>query len=298
MKILFDFDGTLTNIQHEQELELSYLRSLVSKYCAIDQEAFDALYRLACDAIQQSPEQFGWCDNGRISAYCDEDLFMTVASAMTLLDHWIETADPRVESIRALMLVSRKTFMEMTEETHAALNAKPLCPFNTPEPDAVRAILTLLDRDWEIVIASNSPASRIIEKCEFAGLKPVAHEDNPSARFRIRGNAAKFRLGHSPDPVDFHGRTVDLSRPSYADIISRERPQVVVGDVFSLDLALPFELSRRDPMVYEDMQLYLRVRDYTPQWAVSCMLEPPEQSPAISRLLNHFVDLPSLVLKH
>lgn len=298
MKILFDFDGTLTNIQHEQELELAYLRSLVFKYCAIEPERFDELYRVACLAVRQSPDQFGWYDNGRISAYSDEDLFMTVASAMTLLDHWLETADSRVASICALMHASGKTFMEMTEETHAALNAKPLCPFNTPEPDAVRAILTLLDRDWEIVIASNSPASRIIEKCEFVGLKPVAHEDNPSARFRIRGNAAKFRLGPTPEPVPFHDRTVDLSRPSYADIISRERPQVVVGDVFSLDLALPFELSRRDPMVYEDMQLYLRVRDYTPQWAVSCMLEPPEQSPVISRLLNHFVDLPSLVLKH
>ena len=60
----------------------------------------------------------------------------------------------------------------------------------------------------------------------------------------------------------------------------------------------PLEMARREPLVYEDMQLYLRVRPYTPQWAIDCMLNPPSDCPASLRLLNHFNDLPSLMLRH
>ncbi len=113
----------------------------------------------------------------------------------------------------------------------------------------------------------------------------------------MRGNAHKFRLGDNPQPVDFGDRQVDADRPYYADILRKERPQAVVGDVFSLDLALPFDMARREPMIYEDMQVYLRVRPYTPQWAVDSVLNPIEGVPIIARLLNQFDDLPKLILK-
>lgn len=297
MKILLDFDGTLTNIQHERDFEFEFLTHYLQTQCGVVKEDFREAFDAALACIQDAPEMHGWCDNGRISAFCDEDLFMGVASAMTLLDSWVSARDVRVGKLAAKLEACGLTFMALTEMAHRAINAQALCAFNTPEPTAVATINTLLDRDCEIVVASNSPAERIIDKFEHVGLKPVDHDDNPSARFRIRGNARKFRLGDHPAPVSFGARSIDTDRPFFADVLRKERPQVIVGDVFSLDLALPIEMARREPMVYEDMQLYLRTRSYTPQWAIDCALNPPTDAPVTVRLLNHFSDLPSLIIK-
>ena len=296
MKILFDFDGTLTNIQHEYAFELARLESLVCKASGVPSEVFVEWLRRAQAHASLTPERYGWCDHGRVSAFCDEDLFMQVASAMQILDEWTGEGVAGTEAFREGM--GTVTFMDLTERAHLDMHAEPLCAFNTPDPEALSVLQTLLDRDCEIVVVSNSPASRIIEKFEHAGMRPVDHDNNPSARFRICGMAGKFVLADSPDPVSFGGRMVDLDRPGYRQILSRERPQAVVGDVFSLDLALPLEMARREPLVYEDMQLYLRVRPYTPQWAIDCMLNPPSDCQASLRLLNHFNDLPSLMLRH
>jgi len=40
---------------------------------------------------------------------------------------------------------------------------------------------------------------------------------------------------------------VELRRPRYEAILREEAPDAVVGDVFSLDLALPLALRRREP---------------------------------------------------
>ena len=297
MKFLLDFDGTLTNIQHEYQFIREYLTRRIETCAGIDKALFDALYHVAWEHIAQEPEKHGWIHNGRISAFCDEDLFMNIAAVMQCLDDWMAAEHPAVSGIAGKMKNAGVTFVELTEEAHMAMNQEPLCAFNTPEPEVVNAIRVLLDRDCEIVVASNSPASRIIPKFEHVGLKPVDHDDNPSARFRIRGNAGKFILGDHPKNMQFGSRVVDVDHPAFAKIIAEERPQVMIGDVFSLDLALPMEMARLEPMIYEDMQLYLRVRPYTPQWAIDCALNPEPGCPVSVRLLNHFADLPALVLK-
>ena len=297
MKILLDFDGTLTNIEQEYEFECRYIMSELKREFGLDEETINALFDVAKAHVADNACEHGWCDNDRISAYCDEDLFMTVASTMTLLDKWLAAADERADVLRKHGVAGATPMMDLTQRAHAAINAEPLSAFNTPEPVVVKAIHELLERDCEVVVVSNSPAERIIDKFEFVGLKPVDHLDNPSARFRIRGHAKKFCLGDNPLPVEFGSRCVDIDRPYYADILRKERPQVVVGDVFSLDLALPIEMARREPMVYEDMQMYLRTRSYTPQWAIDCALNPPADAPVTVRLLNHFTDLPMLIHK-
>lgn len=297
MKFLTDFDGTLTNIQQEYRFVVDFLTRRVAECAGIDKPLFDTLHQTAWAHVALEPHKYGWVHNGRISAFCDEDLFMNVSAAMQLLDDWIDAEHPAVAQILEDVRKSGMRFVDLTEEAHGAMNLEPLSAFNTPEPEAVNAILALLDRDCEVVVASNSPASRIIPKFEYVGLKPVDHEDNPSAQFRIRGNAGKFILGNQPKPVPFGSRFVDVDHAAFAKIIAEERPQVMVGDVFSLDLALPMEMARQEPMIYDDMQLYLRVRPYTPQWAIDCALNPEPGCPVSVRLLNHFADLPALVLK-
>ena len=140
MKILLDFDGTLTNIEQEYEFECRYIMSELKREFGLDEETINALFDVAKAHVADNACEHGWCDNDRISAYCDEDLFMTVASTMTLLDKWLAAADERADVLRKHGVAGATPMMDLTQRAHAAINAEPLSAFNTPEPVVVKAI--------------------------------------------------------------------------------------------------------------------------------------------------------------
>lgn len=297
MKIITDFDGTLTSIQYEFQLQRDILFNIFKEIFGSDIEIFQKLWDHASAVVEINSADYGWLNNGRISAYSDEDLFINLSSTVTWIENWLKTDEAGYEAVRERLKDQDYPFSHHAEKSHQEIDCAELSAFNCPEPGAVSTINTLLDQDCEVVVVSNSPASRIIEKLDTVGLKPVDHEDNPSARFRVRGHANKFVLDDQPENIEINGRIVDVARSSYRDIIEQERPQAIIGDVFSLDLALPQAMCVASPNLYEGMQLYLRTRTYTPQWAINCILEPQIKSVASLRLLNHFSDLPDLLRK-
>ncbi|MFA5624041.1 MAG: hypothetical protein WC966_03150 [Bradymonadales bacterium] len=299
MKIIADFDGTITNIQHEYETQLEKFKEKVLELCDGNVELKENILQSSHDYIQDRFDSFGWGNKGRVTAFGDEDLFMKLLAQMQCLDRWVQENHPVVFPLRKKLLKDPQnpiTFESLSRQAHDEMNTEPLTDFNCPEPEAVTALNTLLEQDIEIIIVSNSPTERIIAKLERVGLKPVDHEDNPSAQFRVRGLAKKFGLGDEPQYEIFGKRMIDTNRPNYRRIIDEERPLAVVGDVFSLDLALPMYLSKLEPM-YDAIQVYLRMRPYTPQWAIDAMLNPDPSIKARPRLLNHFTDLPNLIHK-
>jgi hypothetical protein len=80
-------------------------------------------------------------------------------------------------------------------------------------------------------------------------------------------------LGDVPRHFDVGGYRVATDRPHYEQILVDERPDVIVGDVFSLDLALPLELVRRNPAAFGSPRIVLRVRPYTPAWSANYILQ-------------------------
>jgi hypothetical protein len=53
-----------------------------------------------------------------------------------------------------------------------------------------------------------------------------------------------------------------VARPFYAQVLEEEAPDAVVGDVFSLDLALPLALKRTRPG-WRHVRLFWLVHPYT-----------------------------------
>ena len=58
---------------------------------------------------------------------------------------------------------------------------------------------------------------------------------------------------------------IEVARPHYAEVLEEERPDAVVGDVVSLDLALPLAWKRGRPE-WRELRLWWLVRPYAPQW--------------------------------
>jgi len=157
--------------------------------------------------------------------------------------------------------LSNLAYAAMVEETRAG-HHRPL------EPLGAAALAGLYQAGIELVIVSNSGTDRILELLAGAGLEAADHQADPTARFRVRGGARKYELGPHPELLPLADFDIDIARPAYRAILEEEEADGVIGDVFSLDLALPLHLTRTDPARHGGCRLFLRVRDYTPQWAL------------------------------
>ena len=268
MKILTDFDGTLTDIHGEYEELLNInMERLESRKFPVAQ--YDTLFKLAIKEIQKDHTKYGWMEHDRITAYSDEDLFMNIIAGIKIVDNWLNTK-PEYSALKQILDNHHTSLMEISEESYYILHTKPLGPLNTPLPEVVDTIQKLLRDGHELVVVSNSPSKRIVEKFNYVGLFPAEHDLDPHASFKVRGDAAKFRLGEHPQIHDYV-RPVDTNRPIYRKMLLEEKPDVVIGDVFSLDLSLSCALSQELPEFSQTRSLLLN-HTYTPEWSKSAIL--------------------------
>lgn len=265
MKILSDFDGVLTDITHEARRSSEIFRLHLTQSGGVPPDELENLLRKVQREMERFPLHHGWKVDGRIAAYWDEDAFMHTQALGACLDEWALvdrncTAQVlqalKTKGISSFSDLAGVSYTQMTQETSEG-KLKPL------DPETKAVVTELLKRGHDVVIVSNSKTDRITQLLTNQGL---AIGDSPNSQLRIRGDAKKFVLGDTPDRLDVDDHAVDIARPHYEAILIQERPQVVIGDVFSLDLALPLSLARRQTPGFEPLQLFLRKRDYTPSW--------------------------------
>ena len=80
----------------------------------------------------------------------------------------------------------------------------------------------------------------------------------------MRGSAKKFVLADAgADAFDVGGLSIDVARPHYEAVLREERPDAIVGDVYSLDIALPLALKRREPG-WRNVRLFWLAQPYAP----------------------------------
>ena len=103
-----------------------------------------------------------------------------------------------------------------------------------------------------------------------------------SGAMRIRGGARKYDLDETSSCFEAGPYRIETIRPVYEKILREERPDLVIGDVVTLDLALPIRLAREK--VIPSARVLLRVRDYTPEWSRSFIEREVEGARAITKL--------------
>lgn len=283
LKLLSDFDGVWTDQAIEAEGVLLYTAAEAARLAGIAQNRALADFRAFEAEVLASPERHGWAPDGRISAYVDEDPFCRSNAIAGLLER-ARDGRPRAyrEAIEAAGFASVGAFAD-----RCFLGATERFRRDHPPalvPGAESALRELFEAGIELVIVSNSPAEKI--QGWFAGLGIEAPGE---ARLRVRGSARKFALGPSAAGFELGGRRVLVDRPAYREILEQERPDWVVGDVFSLDLALP-ESLRREGLTGAPSGLILRRHGHTPGWVLAAAQGGP-----IDRLIEHPAELAGLL---
>ncbi len=281
VKLVSDFDGVLTNLTHEAvRVRELFIEELIQLGWSVVNS--NKLVELSEGFCAKNPTMTGWKVKGRISAFSDEDPFVLnsavgdfidqmrvgsfgeVAKTVTpeFLELWSSNARTHERFDVHFDQVAGIAYNKMTQEVMKSVTSTPL-------ETTTRPIIEGMMRSGALVtIISNSGSDRISDILKKSELASTTFPEVRPGFVCIRGGAKKFALGDERKTIEIGGRVVDVSRPDYEALIRQERPDAVIGDVFSLDLALPFALAQSEPELFpRGLKLILRIRDYTPSWS-------------------------------
>ena len=296
MKLLTDFDGVWTYPLAEGAAQGEALDTAFEAVAGDgERDAVRSWIARARSAIRAEPGRWGWVAGGRISAFADEDPFTEHGALL----HYMEEArahDPLAARLAAAAELNAGTLDRFGGRAHAA-GVERVEAARGPgiTPAAADAGRLLLSRGVEVVVVSNSGTEKLRRWFEHARVPFRIHHGRAVGALRLRGSAKKFVLDQArADTIDVGGLAVDVARPHYESVLREELPDAVVGDVFSLDLALPLALKRREP-AWRDVRLFWLVHPYTPERMRRAIAGLPEGEveavegglPAVANRLAH-----------
>ena len=284
-KILSDFDGVWTNQGREADEIRRWIIEESARVLDDDLEAVRAEVGGLRERMMTEPHAWGWAPDGRrISAYVDEDPLCSPSALCMYIEHSGDAVAGRYrDAIRAEFETLAKfgehcfrSAMVTYRDRHAPAIVE----------DAAAQLQAVIDTGAEVVVVSNSDASKIVAWFRGAGID--AGEGDGFA-LRVRGSAGKQTLGETDESIEVGGRPIVVDRPLYRKAIDEENPDVIIGDVFSLDLALP-HVMRKAGIASAPSRLVLRSHPHTPQWVLQTRAEG-----AIDDVVDSFGALASLL---
>ena len=310
-KILSDFDGVWTDPVDEAASVRRLMESETARSARVREPIvrrdFEALHRLAL----ARPSEFGWATEaftgGRVTAFVDEDPFCAGNAILATLEAVASGAYPvddeglrsRVEGY-ATAILERGFGLGLTHLSdfadHAFLEATTAFRRGRAHAlveGAADVVAALLALDCELVLVSNSSTDKLVNWFGAAGI-PCHDADTPAQAPRsipARGSAGKFILGPSDEVLLVSGRRIFLDRPRYRRVLELERPDLVIGDVFSLDLALPAAMRERGEEG-APTELVLRRHVYSPSWSAQ-----DRAGGRIDHVIESLRELPDLVAR-
>ncbi len=273
MRLLSDFDGVWTHPRAEAESQGRVLDdALVALVPESERAEVRAWIADARRAVAEEPQLYGWAPGGRITAFADEDPFAPHSALMHYI-HEEAHEDAVVHGhsvahrLRDAVVASEHRTLEAfggwchVEGVRRVVSARG--PAILPEArDVAAGLLAKMD----VVVVSNSTTGKLEEWFGHAGLGTTVHPAAAPGALRLRGSARKFELSPAESEfLELGALRIDVARPMYLDALREEMPDAVVGDVFSIDLALPLVLRRNDP-AWKHVRLFWIARDYAPEW--------------------------------
>jgi hypothetical protein len=284
MKVIIDFDGTLTAEEHQVGLlaEKS-LDTLAREIIGAPREELAGAYESVRARLLQAPRRYGWEVNGLIASYCNEGAFILNTTTLQVMlsenpayQQAVTAAFPEAEYDPVVdctnYLFHRHTaelppvFRPAARDVLASLidhpNREPVILTNSLG-DKVRRLLAVLALESEVAVLGDTRQYEMDPAWTHHFLHPVL---GPIQVWPVSSEYC-----------------VELRRPAYYRALVRAVEEdpclVVVADTFSLPGALPLVMG---------IPFFLLRTPYTPDWCAQVVDDHP-----LGCLLDSLVDLPA-----
>lgn len=299
MKLVSDFDGIWTNQANEAEFVRKYIVNYLSELSGKDRSFIEETLLLCKDEMDKEPHKYGWVNGGKIAAYYHEDPFgdnnaiFDYINKTGISDETVFTK--KVKIVCDAVLTKYKTLADFSQDCFYLSTSR----FKEEgKLNAVAETASIVDKlkssGTDIVIVSNSKTTKIEYVFDKVGIKAGTGEDS---KVKVRGDAMKFGIDNSftelPEDLKINENiSVPLRRPSYFKILSEEKPDFVIGDVFSLDIALPLYLRMNDKN-FSNLKVIQRVQTYTPEWVKEFLMR--DEFKGIAFLVDGVDEVPEII---
>lgn len=299
IKLISDFDGIWTNQNIEAEYVWEYILGSLSELTGFDKERVHNLLSKYKSEMDKETYKYGWFNNGSIAAYYQEDPFGDNNAIFDYINKSTE-GDSDLEKVKGSILKKYDSLADFSQEcfmnsTKRFKEDGKLNPVSTMK----NIVEELNNSGVEIIVASNSKTEKIKYLFSKAGIDVTDETSSEIGGVHARGDAKKFVIDNEFDLLPEYLQVgeyykVPLRRSSYYKILSEEKPDFVIGDVFSLDLALPLYLRMNDSS-FENLKVIQRVQLYTPDWVKDFLNS--EKFSGIAFMVDNVEELPELIKK-
>ena len=262
--LVLDFDGTMTDAEVEGG---PYRQGYLEDVSTLSGLPLDEVMTLAAqfdEEVSKNAHQYGWEFNGQIVAPAVVDPYLRMMPvARKIFDH-------------------SGTFLNPTDRTRILDGI--LYKYNYPKTancfrDGARPVLESFEGSATYVV-TNSHTDPVRQKLTSLGAQDDGTCSLQWLVDRVHGSAKKYVLDDGFTQVDESMELPGLPRPGWlrranyhrvlSQILTDEGASfedlVVVGDIFELDLCLPFAMGAR---------VRLLANDFTPEYEKSFLLSHP-----------------------
>lgn len=303
IKLVSDFDGIWTNQNIEAEYVWNYLVKTLSGLTGFDTDKTQNILNDCKNEMDKEPYKYGWFNNGKIAAYFREDPF---GDNNAIFDYIDKNANDNSD---LLLIKNQKSFRDSILKKHSSLaDFSQECFMMSTKKFKEDGMLNPIDKTKsivgelnlagiDIIIASNSRTEKIKYLFSKIGIEVTDESDSDRGGVHARGDAQKFVIDNNyeklPEYLEIaENYKVPLRRSNYHKILSEEKPDFVIGDVFSLDIALPLYLRMNDN-AFSNLKVIQRIQPYTPGWVKNYLNKSEHNGVAFT--VDSVNDLPKLL---
>lgn len=267
LKVLVDFDGVWTTVDGQATAVDAARGVKLAEASGLPLDMVLSCCEAVSEAIAAEPLAHGWRLDGRLTAYADEDPFLRHNALCSGIGILAERGHAGCRDLQQVLAARGHTNLSalgstiFMEASHAYLadHGHDLLP---SAPTVLRDLLEVAD----VVFCTNFTPDAVARSWVPRGFNFTGADATPG--LSLRGEARKQVLTNDPKrTLPFGERPVAVDRSHYRAALEAEAPDVVVGDVFSLDLALPLAMRADGHPSCRPLCLLARTR-FTPAWSL------------------------------
>lgn len=307
VKVISDFDGVWTNQDAEAVYVWDYMVKSIADLTGDTNESVNSILLECKKEMDRSPYEYGWFYDGSIAAYYQEDPF---GDNNAIFDYINRAASTKSYSNFKQKLAVIKHAIEKKLNMNCAAFSNDCFTKSTsqfklegklkPVETAGEIVKELNGMGVEIVVVSNSKTEKIEHLFRKAGHTVTNERSIKRGRLHAIGDAKKFVINDKftvlPQSINVSGRfNVSLRRENYFNVLLKEKPDYVIGDVFSLDLALPIYLRLNDDR-FNGLKIIQKVHKHTPSWVKDYISK--DEFKDIAFMVDSIDELPELFRKN